>query len=197
MPGSSSVNTANIVVGEAEVKVGASNTSMTNSDFDSLTSVGATQEGVEISWEPDMVDIEVDQYGDAAKVIQSRVKVMLKTTLAEATLNNLAVAWSYDQDDDGADVLVNNDGANTKTFMFGVQNVYPYEKAVQIVGNAPGSNAATTRTRKFNTKRAISFESSSIAMKRAEATTFAVSFLILPVSADTSYEYGKIIDATA
>lgn len=93
MPGSSSVNTANIVVGEAEVKVGASNTSMTNSDFDSLTSVGATQEGVEISWEPDMVDIEVDQYGDAAKVIQSRVKVMLKTTLAEATLNNLAVAW--------------------------------------------------------------------------------------------------------
>ena len=197
MPGSGSVTTANIVVGEAEVKVGASNTSMTNSDFDSLSSVGATQEGVEISWEPDMVDIEVDQYGDAAKVIQSKVKVMLKTTLAEATLNNLAIAWSYDQDDDGADVLVNNDGANTKTFMFGVQNVYPYEKAVQIVGNAPGSNAASTRTRKFNTKRAISFESSSVSMKRAEATTFAVSFRILPVSADTSYEYGKIIDQTA
>jgi len=197
MPGSSSVNTANIVVGEAEVKVGASNTSMTGTDFNSLTSVGATQEGVEISWEPDMVDIEVDQYGDAAKVIQSKVKVMLKTTLAEATLNNLAMAWSYDQDDDGADVLVNNDGANTKTFMFGVQNVYPYEKAVQIVGNAPGSTASTTRTRKFNTKRAISFESSSISMKRAEATTFAVSFRILPVSGDTGYEYGKIIDETA
>jgi hypothetical protein len=196
MPGAGSVNTANIVVGEAEVKVGASNTSMTNGDFDSLASVGATQEGVEISWEPDMVDIEVDQYGDAAKVIQSRVKVMLKTTLAEATLNNLAVAWSYDNVDDGADVLVNNDGANTKTFMFGVQNVYPYEKAIQIVGNAPGSGAATTRTRKFNTKRAISFESSSIAMKRAEATTFAVSFRILPVSGDTGYEYGKIIDQT-
>lgn len=197
MPGASSVNTANIVVGEAEVKVGASNTTMTGADFNALTSVGATQEGVEISWEPDMVDIEVDQYGDAAKVIQSRVKVMLKTTLAEATLNNLAVAWSYDSVDDGADVLVNNDGNGTKTFMFGVQNVYPYEKAIQIVGNAPGSTASTTRTRKFNTKRAISFESSSISMKRAEATTFAVSFRILPVSADTGYEYGKIIDQTA
>ena len=196
MPGASSVNTANIVVGEAEIKVGASNTSMTNSDFDSLTSVGATQEGVEIMWEPDMVDIEVDQYGDAAKVIQSRVKVMVKTTLAEATLNNLAIAWSYDNEDDGADVLVNNDGGNTKTFMFGVQNVYPYERAIQIVGNAPGSTASTTKTRKFNTKRAITFESSSIAMKRAEATTFAVSFRILPVSADVSYEYGKIIDQT-
>lgn len=196
MPGANTVTTANIVVGEAEVRVGTSNTSMTNSDFDSLTSVGGTQGGVEISWEPDMVDIEVDQYGDAAKVIQSKVKVMVKTTLAEATLNNLAVAWSYDNANDGADVLVNNDGGNTKTFMFGVQNVYPYEKAVQIVGNAPGSDAATTKTRKFNTKRAISMESSTISMKRAEATVFAVSFRILPVSADVGYEYGKIIDQT-
>lgn len=194
MPGASSVNTANIVVGEAEVKVGLSNSSMTNNDFNALTSVGATQEGVEIMWEPDMVDIEVDQFGDAAKVIQSRVKVMVKTTLAEATLNNLAIAWSYDSDDDGEHVLVNNDGGNTKTFMFGVQNVYPFEKAVQIVGNAPGSGASLTKTRKFNTKRAITFESSSIAMKRAEATTFAVSFRILPVSGDVGYEYGKIID---
>lgn len=194
MPGANTVTTANIVVGEAEVKIGTSNTAMTNSDFDNLTSVGGTQGGVEITWEPDMVDIEVDQYGDAAKVIQSKVKVMVKTTLAEATLNNLALAWSYDSATGGADVLSNNDGANTKTFMFGVQNVYPFEKAIQIVGNAPGSDAATTKTRKFNTKRAISMESSTISMKRAEATVFAVSFRILPVSADVGYEYGKIID---
>jgi hypothetical protein len=195
MPGANTVTTANIVVGEAEVKIGASNTTMTNNDFDSLVSVGGTQGGVEITWEPDMVDIEVDQYGDAAKVIQSKVKVMVKTTLAEATLNNLALAWSYDSAGSN-DVVANNDGANTKTFLFGVQNVYPYEKAIQILGNAPGSDAATTKTRKFNTKRAISMESSTISMKRAEATVFAVSFRILPVSSDVGYEYGKIIDQT-
>lgn len=188
------VTTANIVVGEAAVKVGASNITMTNSDFDSLSDIGATQGGVEISWEPDMVDIEIDQYGDAAKVIQSKVKVMLKTTLAEATLNNLAIAWSYDRTDGGDDIKVNNDGANTKTFLFGSQSVYPYEYALQIVGNAPGSTASVTKTRKFNTKRAVSFESSMISMKRAEATMFAVSFRILPNPADTGYEYGKIID---
>jgi hypothetical protein len=188
------VTTANIVVGEAAVKVGASNITMTNSDFDSLSDIGATQGGVEISWEPDMVDIEIDQYGDAAKVIQSKVKVMLKTTLAEATLNNLAIAWSYDRTDNGEDIKVNNDGANTKTFMFGSQSVYPYEYALQIVGNAPGSTASVTKTRKFNTKRAVSFESSMISMKRAEATMFAVSFRVLPNPADTGYEYGKIID---
>lgn len=188
------VTTSNIVVGEATVKTGVSNTTMTNSDFDSLTDVGATQGGVEISWEPDMVDIEIDQYGDAAKVIQSKVKVMVKTTLAEGTLNNLATAWSYDNTDGGADIKVNNDGANTKTLLFGSQSVYPFEYALQITGNAPGSTASVTKTRKFNTKRAVSMTTSMISMKRAEATVFEVSFRVLPVTGDTGYEYGKIID---
>jgi hypothetical protein len=191
-----SVTVSNIVVGEAVVKTGVSNVSMTNSDFDSLTDVGATNGGVEISWEPDMVDIEIDQYGDAAKVIQSKVKVMVKTTLAEATLNNLATAWSYDNQTGGADILANNDGSNTKTLLFGTQSVYPFEYALQIVGNAPGSTASVTKTRKFNTKRAVSFTSSMLSMKRAEASMFEVSFRILPVTGDAGYEYGKIIDQT-
>jgi len=188
------VTVSNILVGEAAVKTGVSNTTMTLNDFDSLTDVGATTGGVEISWEPDMVDIEIDQYGDAAKVIQSKVKVMVKTTLAEGTLNNLATAWNYDNTTGGADVKANNDGANTKTFLFGSQSVYPFEYALQIVGNAPGSTASVTKTRKFNTKRAVSFASSMISMKRSEATVFEVSFRVLPVTEDTGYEYGKIID---
>lgn len=200
-------NAANIVVGEAVVKVGASNLTMTGIDFDNLPSVGYTQGGVEISWEPDMVDIEVDQFGDAAKVIQSKVKVMVKTTMAEGTLNNLAIAWSYAPQIGGAnsaDILNNNDtwvssantvaSGNTKTLLFGGQSVYPFEKAIQIEGNAPGSTASTTYVRKYRTKRAVSMESSTISMKRAEATVFAVSFRVLPNSNDTGYEYGKIID---
>ncbi len=192
-----SVNVSNIVVGEAVVKTGNSNVAMTNADFDSLTDVGATSGGVEISWEPDMVDIEIDQYGDAAKVIQSRVKVMVKTTLAEATLNNLALAWSYDRTTGGSDIVNNNDGANTRTFLFGSQSVYPREYALQIAGNAPAASATVTRTRKFNTKRAVSFTSSMISMKRAEAAMFEIQFRILPVTEDTGYEYGKIVDQTA
>ena len=188
------VTVSNILVGEATVKTGTSNTTMNLNDFDSLTDVGATTGGVEISWEPDMVDIEIDQYGDAAKVIQSKVKVMVKTTLAEGTLNNLATAWSYDNVTGGADILANNDGANTKSFLFGSQSVYPFEYALQIVGNAPGSTASVTKTRKFNTKRAVSFASSMISMKRSEATVFEISFRVLPVTEDAGYEYGKIID---
>jgi len=183
------VTVTNIIVGEATVSVGDA--------VGSVEDIGATQDGVELSWEPDMVDIEVDQFGDAAKVIQSMVKVMLKTTLAEATLVNLAHAWGYDSTVGNSDIKQNQDGTDTNTFMFGVENVYPHERCIKTVGNAPGSTAATTLTRTFQAKRAISYSASSHSMKRAEATVFPVEFRILPTAADVGYEYGKIIDATA
>ena len=190
------VNVSNIVVGEATIKVGDSANATTINAMDSFEDLGATQNGVEISWEPDMVDIEIDQFGDAARIVQSKVKVMVKTTMAEATLNNLALAWNYDSVGT-TDVVANNDGANTKTFLFGAQTVFPYEKALVIQGYAPGTTAGATKTRKFYTKRAISMESTTLTMKRAEASVFAVGFRILPKVEDTGYEYGKIIDQTA
>jgi len=187
------VNVSNIVVGEATIQVGNSSSATDISAMDAFDDIGATQNGVEISWEPDMVDIEIDQYGDAAKLIQTRVKVMVKTTLAEATLNNLALAWNYDSVGTD-DVVANNDGANTSTFLFGVQSVSPYEKALVITGKAPGTTASVTKERKFYTKRAISMAATQLNMKRDEASTFAVEFRILPKTEDTGYEYGKIID---
>jgi hypothetical protein len=193
------VNVSNIIVGEATIKLGTNANATTIAAMNNFADIGATQNGLEISWEPDMVDIEIDQFGDAAKVIQSKVKVMVKTTLAEGTLNNLATAWNYDSETGGDSVKVNNagDGANTKTFLFGAQGVIPYEKGLVVTGTAPGSTAGDTLTRSFYTKRAISMESSTIAMKRAEATMFTVGFRILPTVADVGYEYGKIIDETA
>jgi hypothetical protein len=191
------VNVSNIVVGEATLKLGDSANATSIATMDAFSDLGATQNGVEISWEPDMVDIEIDQYGDAARIVQSKVKVMVKTTLAEATLNNLAIAWNYDQNTGGADITNNADGSNTQTFKFGAQTVFPFEKALVITGSAPNSSASGVKTRKFYTKRAISMDASNISMKRAEASVFAVGFRILPKVEDTGYEYGKIIDATA
>ena len=191
------VNVSNIIVGEATLKLGTNANATTIAAMNNFADIGATQNGLEISWEPDMVDIEIDQFGDAAKIIQSKVKVMVKTTLAEGTLNNLALAWNYDNTTGGTDIIANNDGANTKTFLFGAQGVIPYEKGLVVTGTAPGSAAGATLTRSFYTKRAISMESSTISMKRAEATMFTVGFRILPTVADTGYEYGKIVDQTA
>jgi len=191
------VNVSNIVVGEATLKLGDSANATTIGAMDAFSDLGATQNGVEISWEPDMVDIEIDQYGDAARIVQSKVKVMVKTTMAEATLNNLAIAWNGDQNTGGDTIINNNDGANTRTFKFGAQSVFPYEKGLVVAGTAPGSAAGAVKTRKFYTKRAISMEASNITMKRAEASVFAVGFRILPKTEDVGYEYGKIVDQTS
>jgi hypothetical protein len=195
------VNVSNIVVGEATIKLGDSANATSITAMDSFTDLGATQEGVEISWEPDMVDIEIDQFGDAARIVQSKVKVMVKTTMAEATLNNLAIAWNYDQNTGGDSIKANNaydqtasGYTNTLGFNFGAQSVFPYEKALVVEGTAPGSVAGGIKKRRFYTKRAISMEASNVTMKRAEASVFTVGFRILPKTEDTGYEYGKIID---
>lgn len=168
----------NIIVGEATVSLNG-------------VDVGATQDGVEISWEPDMVDIEVDQFGDAARVVQSMQKVSANTTLAEGTLTNLAAAWGY-----ATDVAADEPGLQTggTTFNIGLHSVYPTEKTLVFVGNAPGSTATTTLTRTYTTRRAVQYDASSHSLKRSENTAFPVSFRILPDPDYTGAEYGTIVD---
>ena len=164
----------NIVVGEGTLSVDGSD-------------VGATQDGAEIAWEPDMVDIEIDQFGDAARVVQSKMKVSLKTKLAEATLENLSLVWGYDD----ADIT---SGGGSKTLPISLHGVYPEEHTLELVGNAPGSTATTTKTRTYTCGRAVSYTSSSHMLKRAENVAFPVDFRILPDPTVTGSEYGTIVD---
>lgn len=168
----------NILVGEATLSIGATE--------GSAADVGATQDGASIAWEPDMVDIEVDQFGDAARVVQSKVRVTLKTNLAEATLENLRIAWGY--------ASSNIVTASEKTFSFGLHSVYPEEHFIQLVGNAPGSTATTTYTRTYKCRRCIQYAASEHMLKRAENTAFPVEFRLLPDPQYTGAEYGLIID---
>ena len=62
------VNVSNIIVGEATLKLGTNANATTIAAMNAFDDIGATSNGLEISWEPDMVDIEIDQFGDAAKV---------------------------------------------------------------------------------------------------------------------------------
>ena len=179
------VTFTNIVVGQAEFSIGAT--------LGTIVNVGATQEGVNIGWEPDMVDIEVDQFGDAARVVQSMTKVTVTTTLAEATLINLAHAWGY-----ATGVGATEPGLQTgdTDFNIGLHGVYPEEKVIQFVGNAPGSTATTTLTRTYTCNRAIQYSASEHSLQRAENSSFPTEFRILPNPASTGNEYGTITDQT-
>jgi hypothetical protein len=201
---------SNIVVGEGKLFIGPDqstvDTDVTSVGDNSQYNVGSTQDGVAISWEPDMVDIEVDQLGDAARVIQSKQKVMLKTTLAEAHLKNLADAWGY-----ATGVTSTQPGLvtgytvpngtttvqSTGTFNIGIHSVYPTEKYVRIEGNAPGSSATSTVYRTYKNRRCIQFSSSEHALNRTDNVKFPIEFRVLPDSTQTGKEYGTIVDASS
>ena len=151
-----------------------------------LADMGYTIDGVEITLEPDIVDIVVDQLGDAAKLIEQSIKVNIKTTLAEATLANLAIAWGRPD----AAYTANGLGG---TLNLGVnQTGKPTERKLQFIGKSPENFDRT-----YTCNRAISASSSGHSYKRGEATVFPVEFRILPDGAATGAEYGTIVDSAS
>src|SRR3712207_4738532 len=122
-----------ILVGAAQMWVGAAGT-VTNAPTGSGTTltgwtpVGFTQEGVEVSYEPDYGDVEVDQLLDAARIFRQGMRVTVNTTLAEATLENLLVVW-------GAPAA--NLVSGTLNMRAGSLGEGPLERSLHFVGPAP------------------------------------------------------------
>lgn len=153
------------------------------------TNIGFTIDGLEVTFEPDMVDIVVDQLGDAAKLVEQTTKVMIKTTMAEATLENLAYAWGYDETATSTTAGVHTSGSD-KVFNIGVfATGIPLERSLYFKGKGPGG---VTRT--YTTWRVVSVATSGHSYKRGEATVFPVEFRVLPNNAKTGNEYGVIKD---
>ena len=153
------------------------------------TNAGFTMDGLEVVFEPDHVDIMVDQLGDAAKLVEQSTKVTIKTTLAEATLANLAIAWGYDETStstlSGKYTSGTDEIFNIGIFATGI----PLERSLFFVGKGPGGVRRT-----YMTWRVIAVSSSGHSYKRGEATVFPVEFRVMPQSTRTGNEYGVITD---
>lgn len=149
--------------------------------------IGYTQDGLEVSTDPSFSDVEVDQLLDAAKIFKDGMGLSISTSFAEATLENLLVAWGQ------ADSTLTST-ANEKTLEIdgGSLGEAPLERGLIAVGNGPektGSNAYGERT--YHAFRVLSVESSAHTLARSEATIIPVTFRALP--ADTG-KYGIVRD---
>jgi hypothetical protein len=156
--------------------------------------VGLTSEGVEVAYQPDFGEVEVDQLLDAAKLFKQKMSVSVNTSFTEAILENLLNAWSQ-----GASSLVTSvpDANNQVLYMVpGSLGEAPQERALIFVGNAPGSSTAY-KQRVYMASRAISVQASSHRQARTEATTFPVSFRLLPDTASSYSAYGRIVDVAS
>lgn len=157
---------------------------------DAWRSVGLTQDGIEVAYEPDFGSVDVDQLLDAAKMFKQGQSVSVNTTLAEATLENLMVVWGLQND-----VLVNESAtADRLDIAAGALGDEPVERSIAFVGPAPRSAAGVRRERVYHVHRSLQVESSSHSLAKAANTAFPVSFRILPDPTYTGAEYGVIRD---
>lgn len=172
---------------------------------------GYTSEGLELAYEPDYTDIEVDQLLDSAKIFKTSMRATINTTLVEGQLENLLVAWgqpgrTFEEGFTAAELTADPTLANkfgTGTMAAGDTGIgiaagglgdEPTERVMVAVGPAPRNAANEKRERVYYARRCLSVDSVSVAVRRDEATMFPVSFRLLPDPAFPDAEYGYIRD---
>ena len=180
------------VAGEAYAETLAGNAGFRN--------VGFTSNGLEMQFQPDFGEVQVDQLLDSAKLFKQGMKVNLRTSFAEATLENLLIAIAAPASDlvTGTSKApgVAGTGATTTTLNLssGKLGECPVERGLVAVGPGTGDcTAANGKERIYVAFRSLSMDSVTIAAKRDTATTFEVSFRLLP---NGTGSYGHLVDRT-
>lgn len=164
------------------------------SDDVSFRNVGYTSNGLELQFQPDFGEVKVDQILDVAKLYKQGMQVSLKTSFAEATLENLLFALAGNSANLATGGPGPFSGENVLNLSAGDIGECPVERGLVAVGPGTGDcEIGTGIERIYLAYRALSIESVTVSAKREEATMFEVSFRLLPNDAGS---YGKIVDRT-
>lgn len=160
--------------------------------------VGFTTNGIEIQFQPDFGEVQVDQLLDSAKLFKQGMQVNLRTAFAESTLENLLVAIAGldgDLTEGTSGYPGDTEGSTSDTVTLdlssGKLGECPVERGLVAVGPGTGDCADTNLERIYVAYRALSMDSVTVNVKRDAATTFEVSFRLLP---NGSGSYGKMVD---
>jgi len=156
--------------------------------------VGYTMNGLEIVFQPDFGEVQVDQLLDVARLYKQGMQVNLNTAFAESTLENLLFALAGKDADYSATGTSGEfgDGNPTMDMTAGDIGEVPVERGIVAVG--PGSGAADAGLERiYAAFRALSIENVTVSAKRDEPTMYEVSFRLLP---NDNASYGKIVDRT-
>jgi hypothetical protein len=145
--------------------------------------------GLELQFQPDFGEVQVDQVLDAAKLFKQGMQVNLATAFAEATLENLLTAIAAPSSDLSGDKATSN--GQVLELSAGRLGECPVERALVAVGPGTGDCTDTDVERVYIAYRALSIENVTVSAKRDEASMFEVTFRLLP--ADNG-NYGKIVD---
>jgi hypothetical protein len=153
--------------------------------------VGFTNNGLQITYNPSYGSVTVDQLLDSAKLFKESMEVMIATELAEGTLENVLAVFGQA----GSPATAGATDAKTSTIGLeaGALGIAPTERQLVAVGQAP-TEGVTKAERVYYARRVLSVQQSQFSLSRNAATTFPVTFRLLPVEAKTGKEYGVIVD---
>jgi hypothetical protein len=158
-----------------------------------IENVGYTSNGIEITFQPDFGEVQVDQILDVAKLYKQGMQVTLATSFAEATLENLLFSIAGQSDDLSG--TKSTSAGRSLNLASGDIGECPVERALIAVGPGTGDcEDSSSVERVYIAYRALSIENVTVSAKRDTATMFDVTFRLLPE--DNSGSYGKIIDRT-
>jgi hypothetical protein len=163
-------------------------------DANDFRNVGYTMNGLEIQFQPDFGEVQVDQVLDVAKLYKQGMQVNLNTAFAEATLENLLFSLAGQDEDLTTPTTGWSEDHLTLNMSAGDIGECPVERGLVAVGPGTGNCAAgSSIERIYVAYRALSIESVTVSAKRDEPTMYEVSFRLLP---NNSASYGKIVDRT-
>ena len=209
MPAYSRGTSTNIIVGAAALFVADATLNTTTNAVPSFvstesykstlsadpdyTNVGYTMNGIELQFQPDFGEVQVDQVLDVAKLYKQGMQVNLATTFAEATLENLLLATAgQDSDLSGSK---STSAGRVLNLSAGDIGECPVERGIVAVGPGTGDCEDSGNVeRVYIAYRALSIDNVTVSAKRDEASMFDVSFRLLPD--DLTATYGKIVDRT-
>jgi hypothetical protein len=156
--------------------------------------VGFTNNGLQISYNPSYGSVTVDQLLDTAKLFKESMEVMIATEMAEGTLENVLAVFGQRSN------TLNSTGTGlTAEDKLGIEagalGAAPTERQLIAVGQAPTSEATATE-RVYYARRVLSVQQSQFSLARNAATTFPVTFRLLPsgMAGQAGQEYGFIVD---
>jgi len=151
--------------------------------------VGYTNNGLQVTYNPSYGSVTVDQLLDTAKLFKESMEVMIATEMAEGTLENVLAVFGQ------SSATLTNSGKKLG-IAGGALGEAPTERQLIAVGQAPTSAAESKTERVYYARRVLSVQQSQFSLARNAASTFPVTFRLLP-SGDATHagqEYGFIVD---
>jgi len=184
-------NARNILVGASPLFLSVEDSTTSGYVENLVPGTAVTGAVGRITYNPSYGSVTVDQLLDTAKLFKETMEVMIATEMAEGTLENVLAVFGQSQ-------ATLTESGKKLGLAAGALGEAPVERQLVAIGQAPTTAASSKTERVYYARRVLSVQQSQFSLARNAASTFPVTFRLLPSGAagDAGAEYGTIVDRT-